>query len=112
MSPQDYEDDEVRRVTHECPHRRPTGSSMFGSTNECYHPGAVSEHQESQVYGNAVVSGGVDGYATFCEAVDMHLTSLGEPSRLYVDGNYEVLEGALTIDDSHLLAVSDEENIE
>ncbi len=36
--------------------------------------------------------GGVDAYATFCEPVNMHLTSLGEPSRLIIDGEYRVVE--------------------
>ncbi len=109
MSPSDYEDDEIRRITHECPHRKPTGWSLFGATNECYHPGAVSEHTDEQGNTEYVMLGGVDGYATFCQAVDSHLTSLGEPSRLYIDAEYTVLDATPIVDEQKLLTMSNDE---
>ena len=112
MSPKDYEGDEVRRLTQECPHRKATGWSMFGSSNECHHPAAQSEHEASQTYGNVVVAGGVDGYATFCPAVDHHLTSLGEPSRLYIEAEYTVLGVVPDVEEQKLLTVRDDEGVE
>lgn len=32
--------------------------------------------------------GGVDEFKTFCEPVDMHLTSLGEKSQLAIEGEF------------------------
>lgn len=109
MSPKDYENDEVRRVTHECPHRKPTGWSLFGSTNECYHPGAMSEHEDDQSGEGYVMVGGVDGYATYCPAVDLHLTSLGEPSRLYVEAEYEVLDATPIVEEPKQIIMRDED---
>lgn len=109
MEPEDYENDEVRRLTHECPHRRPTGWSYFGPTNECYHPGALGEYRRSEVIDDVVVSGVIDGYATFCPAVDLSLTSQGEPSRLYIEAEYTVISDTPMDGKNLLLTVKEDE---
>lgn len=95
MNPKDYQDDPVRLCTIECPWRKGrTRNSGFFSTwdrmdYECQNP-AIQEKRTVErardIPGGGIMAGGsVDDYATFCEAVDMHLTSLGEPSRLIID---------------------------
>ena len=103
MSPSDYEEDPVRKATQDCPHRKTTGWPLFGSTHQCDHPGALGEHVPTQGNESMVQAGGVDGYATFCPAVDMHLVSLGEPSRLYLEGVYTVVTDEVIIDESRRL---------
>jgi hypothetical protein len=92
MSPRDIEDDPVRQATQNCKYRvaRPSRGIFGGKDHFCSAPGAISEHEPTQVKGRAVIAGGIDGYATFCEAVDMHLTSPGEKSRFIIEGQFTV----------------------
>ncbi len=99
MHPADYRNDAVRLATIECPHRV-GGDNGF----ECAHPSAQpSEVKKTKTHGGVVYSiGGVDDFATFCRPVDMHLTSIGEPSRLVPTG--EIIETTYRVvdDDPHL----------
>lgn len=95
MDPRDYQDDPVRLCTIECPwrkgHRRSFGfiSSWDAMDYDCTNPAiqekAVVERARQMPNGGIMAGGSVDDFATFCPAVDMHLTSLGEPSRLIYD---------------------------
>lgn len=90
MDPIDVADDAVRTATNNCPYRvQITGNQDY----HCSHPMARSEEINSvkAQYGGIMFGGGVDDYATFCTPVDMHLTSLGEPSRL-VDSGGPIIE--------------------
>lgn len=94
MDERDYQDDPVRLATIRCPYRvAQVRTFFFGARREmdydCSHPAAVSEHEEFQdLPGGGVMAGGVDGFATFCKPVDMHLTSLGEKSRFIIEGEW------------------------
>ncbi len=95
MGPREIENDDVRNATQGCPWRkaRPSTSIFGGNDYRCTHPAASSEYMQSKdLPDGAIMVGGVDAYATFCEPVNMHLTSLGEPSRLIIDGEYRVVE--------------------
>ena len=60
---------------------------------ECTHPAHSGEREEFQdLPGGGVMVGGVDGYATFCEPVDMHLTSLGETSRYIIEVEFREID--------------------
>lgn len=95
MNEKDYRDDHVRLATIRCPYRvGEVKSTWFGASREvlyeCSHPAAVTEHEETQLLpGGGIMVGGIDGYATFCEPVDMHLTSLGEDSRFIIEGEWK-----------------------
>lgn len=95
MDEKDYHDDTVRLATIRCPYRKGQVRYFFGTTGQmdydCTHPGFASEHQEIQHIPGGVMAGGIDGYATFCSPVDMHLTSLGEPSRLIIEGKCQII---------------------
>jgi hypothetical protein len=94
LEPSDLKGDRVRQATQNCQYRKATPShSIFGGNDHvCTHPAAIDQYQEYQIIhnslGSGVLVGGIDGFATFCEAVDMHLTSLGERSRLIIDGEF------------------------
>ncbi len=91
MGPSDLEGDKVRQATQRCQHRKakPSRSIFGGNDHVCTHPAASGEHQEIQhLPGGGVMAGGVDGFATFCEAVDIHLTSLGKKSRFIIEGEF------------------------
>ncbi len=94
MELSDIEGDKVRQVTQSCQYRkaRPSRSIFGGNDHICMHPATISEHQEIQnLPDDGVMAGGVDGYATYCEPVDMHLTSLGEKSRFIIEGKFKVI---------------------
>lgn len=65
----------------------------------CTHPAVKTKEQVESVKtleNGAIVAGGLtDIYATFCKAVDLHLTSLGEPSRLIIDAAVHDVEPPL-----------------
>jgi hypothetical protein len=95
LEPSDLKGDKVRQATQRCQYRKATPShSIFSGNNHvCTHPAAIDQYQEYQeIYsslGSGVMVGmAIDGFATFCEAVDIHLTSLGEKSRLIVEGKF------------------------
>ena len=92
MSSRDTDGDEVRQMVQECPWRNgKLKLSLLGSRMDykCTHPavGPTEEVNGARTLSNgAIVAGGLsDDYATFCPAVDAHLTSLGEKSRLIID---------------------------
>lgn len=90
-----HNSDPVRKATHLCGWRVATQSrGLFGGLDHrCSHPAAAAEHNPIQnLSGGGIMAGGVDGYATFCEPVDMHLRSLGEPSRLIIDAEYKIID--------------------
>lgn len=93
MEPSDLVGDEVRQVTQSCQYRksRPSRSIFGGNEHICTHPAAISEHEEIQNLPDEVMACGVDGYATYCEPVDIHLTSLGEKSRFIIEGKFRVI---------------------
>lgn len=87
----DLDGDEVGQAIKRCQYRKakPSRSIFGGNDHVCTHPAAIGEHQEIQnLPGGRVMAGGVDGFATFCEAVDMHLTSLGEQSQFIIEGKF------------------------
>jgi len=91
MGSSDLEGDAVRQATQNCKYRkaRPSHSIFGGNDHVCVHPAALGEHEETQILpGGGVQAGGVDGFAIFCEPVDMHLTSLGEKSRFIIEGEF------------------------
>lgn len=91
----DLEGDEVRQMIQDCPWRKGKMKSfLIGRHMDyvCTNP-AVGPTEEvtgaRTMADGAVVAGGLsDDYATFCPAVDKHLTSLGEKSRLIYDANF------------------------
>lgn len=92
MGSSDLEGDVVRQATQNCIYRkhRPSHSIFGGNEHICTHPAALGEYQGTQILpGGGIQVGGVDGFATFCEQVDMHLTSLGEKSRLIIEGKFK-----------------------
>ncbi len=92
MKEEDYQDDPVRLATIRCPYRiGQIRTFLFGTKQamdyDCTHSAAMNEHQETQFLpGGGIMKGSVHGYATFCEPVDMHLTSLGIKSRYIIEG--------------------------
>lgn len=86
MDEEDYQDDAVRLATIKCPYRKGQVRTFFLGTShkmdyDCTHPAALGEHEEIQnLPGGGIMAGGVDGYATFCEPIDMHLTSIDRKS--------------------------------
>ena len=94
MSHEDYDNDPVRNLIQKCSFRK--GKGVFGilghRTNyKCTHPAILEKNEVEgarEAYGGIVAGGLSDDYATFCEAVDMHLTSLGEKSRLIYDATF------------------------
>jgi hypothetical protein len=89
-----FKGDKVRQATQKCQYRKaiPSHSIFGGNDHVCTHPAAINEYQEFQNFlGSGIMIGGIDGFATFCEAVDMHLTYLGEKSRLIIDGKFKDL---------------------
>lgn len=97
MEERDYQDDPVRLATIKCPHRKGQIRTFWGGRRamdyDCVHPAAMKEHEEIQeLPGGGIMAGGIDGFATFCEPVDTHLTSLGEKSRFILEGEYRVIE--------------------
>lgn len=101
MDERDNQDDPVRIATIRCPYRvgqiRPF---IFGAKREmdydCTHPAAVTEHEDVQnLPDGGVMVRGVDGFATFCEPVDIHLTSLGEKSHFIIEGEWKDADSRL-----------------
>ena len=94
MNERDYRDDRVRLATIRCPYRFGQVRTIFFGTEremdyDCSHPAAVTESEEIQyLQGRGVIAGGVDGFATFCEAVNKLLTSLGESSQFIIEGEW------------------------
>ncbi|MBI5449077.1 hypothetical protein HY948_02045 [Candidatus Gottesmanbacteria bacterium] len=97
LGSKDIDGDPVRQTVQGCCHRTwtPSTISIHGGYYTCHHP-AVGPKEEiegqKQAYGGLVVGTLSDDFATFCQAVDMHLTSLGEPSRLIPEGEFTVIE--------------------
>lgn len=61
----------------------------------CTHPVIRSKENVEGVktrYGGLMAGGGVDDFKTFCVPVDMHPTSLGEPSALVIEGQSRSVE--------------------
>ncbi len=83
-------DDAVRAETARCPHRVASQLGVIRRSFVCHHPAVYSEHQADTGTDDVIVMGGIDGFATFCLAVDLHLTSLGEKSRLFIEPEYQM----------------------
>lgn len=93
--PQDVEDNPVDRATQNCEYRKAVPSRGIFGGNEymCTHPAATGEHQSTEsLPGGDVMVGGVDGYATFCEPIDMRRISRGETSRFINEGQFILLD--------------------
>lgn len=90
MNDADIEGDVVRQITQKCPYRKAQGWSLFGGADHVCTHSAIQTKEEvegaKEKYGGIMAGGSVDDFATFCEAVDTHLTSLGEKSRLAIEG--------------------------
>lgn len=95
MSSRDLDGDEVRQMIQECPWRKGKMKSFLIGRHmdySCTYPavGPTEEVNGARTMSDgAIVAGGLsDDYATFCPAVDKHLTSLGERSRLIIDAKF------------------------
>lgn len=90
MRREDIEGDEVRLMIQDCPWRKgKMKSSIFGWRKDhyCTNPAAGSTDEVTGARRMARGAVVVGDYVTFCLAVDAHLTSLGEKSKLIYDAN-------------------------
>lgn len=79
-------------------HHKHTRRILYLPSSRCWPPKKEIEGPK-QKYGGLGVGTLSDDFATFCEAVDMHLTSLGEPSRLILEGSFAVVEKTMDPDE-------------
>lgn len=102
ISISEIESDAVMKATQACPFRSGKPSkSLFSDTDYvCTHSAIRSKEDVEGAkikYGGLMVGGGVDDFKTFCVPVDMHLTSLGEPSALVIEGQSRFVEESLQL---------------
>jgi hypothetical protein len=96
MRAEDIEGDIVRQTVQSCKWR--VGKRKYLPADHdrqdhvCTHPavGPADEVEGARTMrdGSVVAGTMTDDFATFCEAVDIHLTSLGEKSRLIIDAKF------------------------